>query len=57
MAKAHYGLSLAFQELGNTSGLMDEYRTLETLDKALARKLAQTFPEFNFSCRLTRGCP
>jgi tetratricopeptide (TPR) repeat protein len=57
MAKAHYGLSLAYQELGNTSGLMDEYRTLETLDKALARKLAQTFPEFNFSCRLTRGCP
>jgi len=57
MAKAHYGLSLAYQEVGNTSGLMDEYRILETLDKALARKLAQTFPEFNFSCRLTRGCP
>jgi tetratricopeptide (TPR) repeat protein len=57
MAKAHFGLSLSYQELGNTSGLMDEYRILETLDKSLARKLAQTFPEFNFSCRLTRGCP
>ncbi|HVI70804.1 MAG TPA: tetratricopeptide repeat protein, partial [Pyrinomonadaceae bacterium] len=57
MAKAHFGLSLAYQELGNTSGLMDEYRILETLDKSLAKKLAQTFPEFNFSCRLTRGCP
>jgi len=57
MAKAHFGLSLAYQELGNTSGLTDEYRILETLDKALAKKLAQTFPEFNFSCRLTRGCP
>ena len=57
MAKAHYGLSLAYQELGNTMGLMDEYRILETLDKSLARKLAQTFPEFNFSCRLVRGCP
>ena len=57
MAKAHYGLSLAYQELGNTSGLIEEYRILETLDKNLAKKLAQTFPEFNFSCRLVRGCP
>jgi tetratricopeptide (TPR) repeat protein len=57
MAKAHYGLSLAYQELGNTSGLLDEYRILERLDKSLARKLAQTFPEFNFSCRNARGCP
>lgn len=57
MAKAHYGLSLAYQELGNTIGLMAEYRILETLDKALAKKLAQTFPQFNFSCRAMRGCP
>jgi Flp pilus assembly protein TadD len=57
MAKAHYGLSLAYQELGNTSGLLDEYRTLERLDKLLAKKLAQTFPQYNFSCRLLRGCP
>jgi tetratricopeptide (TPR) repeat protein len=57
MAKAHYGLSLAYQELGNESGLMEEYRILETLDRSLAKKLAQTFPQFNFSCRLVRGCP
>jgi len=57
MAKAHYGLSLAYQELGNTKGLLDEYRILERLDKTLARKLAQTFPQFNFSCRLVQGCP
>ena len=57
MAKAHYGLSLAYQELGNTSALLDEYRTLERLDKTLAKKLAQTFPQYDFSCRLIRGCP
>jgi len=57
MAKAHYGLSLVYQELGNTSALLDEYRTLERLDKTLARKLAQTFPQYNFSCRLVQGCP
>jgi tetratricopeptide (TPR) repeat protein len=57
MAKAHFGLSLAYQELGMTSALMDEYRILERLDRNLAKKLAQTFPQFNFSCRLIRGCP
>jgi Tfp pilus assembly protein PilF len=57
MAKAHYGLSLAYQELGNDRGLLEEYRTLERLDKSLAKKLAQTFPQFDFSCRLMRGCP
>lgn len=57
MAKAHYGLSLAYQELGLTSQLMDEYRILETLDRNLAKKLAQTFPQYNFSCRLAQGCP
>lgn len=57
MAKAHYGLSLSYQELGMESQLMEEYRLLETLDRNLAKKLAQTFPQYNFSCRLTRGCP
>jgi tetratricopeptide (TPR) repeat protein len=57
MAKAHFGLSLAYQELGMTTELMAEYRILETLDRSLAKKLAQTFPQFNFSCRLVRGCP
>lgn len=57
MAKAHYGLSLAYQELNNTSGVLEQYKILETLDKTLAKKLAQTFPQYNFSCRLVRGCP
>ena len=57
MAKAHYGLSLAYQELDNTSGVLEEYKILESLDKVLAKKLAQTFPQYNFSCRLVRGCP
>jgi hypothetical protein len=57
MAKAHYGLSLAYQELGMTHQLIEEYRILETLDRSLAKKLQQTFPQFNFSCRLVQGCP
>jgi tetratricopeptide (TPR) repeat protein len=57
MAKAHYGLSLAYGELGETNKLMDEYRILERLDKTLAKKVAQTFPEHDYSCRLVRGCP
>jgi len=57
MAKAHYGLSLAYQELGMDKQLIEEYRILETLDKSLAKKLAQTFPQFNFSCRAILGCP
>jgi len=57
MAKAHYGLSLAYGELGETAKLLDEYRILERLDKALAKKVAQTFPEHDYSCRLVRGCP
>ena len=57
MAKAHYGLSLAYQELGMTSQLTEEYRILERLDPSLAKRLAQTFPQYNFSCRLVQGCP
>ena len=58
MAKGHFGLSLAYVELGNTNGVLEQYRILETLDKALARKLIETFPQYNFSCRgLLRGCP
>ena len=57
MAKAHYGLSLAYQELGMTDGVLEEYRILETLDKSLAKKLVQTFPQFNFSCRLRAELP
>jgi hypothetical protein len=58
MAKAHFGLSLAYQELGDTRGVLEQFRILETLDKSLARKLMETFPQYNFSCRgLLRGCP
>jgi tetratricopeptide (TPR) repeat protein len=57
MAKAHYGLSLAYGELGEQGKLLDEYRILERLDKSLAKKLSQTFPQYDYSCRLIRGCP
>jgi len=57
MAKAHYGLALSYQETGYTHGLLAEYRILERLDSSLAKKLAQTFPQYNFSCRHLSGCP
>jgi hypothetical protein len=57
MAKGHYGLSLAYQELGMDKQLIDEYRILQNLDSTLAKKLAQTFPQYNFSCRVVQGCP
>jgi hypothetical protein len=57
MAKAHYGLGLAYQELGMEKQLIEEYRVLENLDRTLAKKLAQTFPQYNFSCRVVQGCP
>ena len=57
MAKAHYGLSLAYGELGETSKLLAEYRILERLDKNLAHKLSQTFPQYNLACRAIQGCP
>lgn len=57
MAKAHYGLTLAYQELGQSQGVIDHYRILERLDKNLARKVAMTFPQYNFSCRQVQGCP
>jgi Flp pilus assembly protein TadD len=57
MAKAHYGLALTYQELGMNTALMQEFRTLETLDKSLAKRLMETFPHINFSCRPLRGCP
>lgn len=57
MAKAHYGLTLAYQELGDSKGVIEHYRILERLDKTLARKVALTFPQYNFSCRQMQGCP
>ena len=57
MAKAHYGLGLAYQELGNEHGLIEQYRILERLEPSLAKKMAQSFPQYNFSCRRGVGCP
>lgn len=57
MAKAHYGLTLAYQEIGQSQSVIEHYRILERLDKTLARKVALTFPQYNFSCRQVRGCP
>ena len=58
MAKAHYGLGLAYQELGMEAQLMEQYRLLEKLDRTLAKKLEQTFPQGNIPCRqrLTIAC-
>lgn len=50
MAKAHYGLALAYQEMGKQDQLVEEYRILQTLDAQLAKKLSDSFPEFNLPC-------
>ncbi|HEY4426012.1 MAG TPA: tetratricopeptide repeat protein [Pyrinomonadaceae bacterium] len=57
MAKAHYGLGLAYHELGMEKQMFEEYHILENLDHALAKKLSQTFPQYNFACRVVQGCP
>ena len=44
MGKAHYGLALAYQELGKQDGLMEEYRISSTvLTAALLNNFQQTF--------------
>ena len=53
MAKAHYGLALTYQELGEQTLLLQELRTLETLDRSLAKKLTQAFPQLT-SCRFNQ---
>jgi Flp pilus assembly protein TadD len=50
MAKAHYGLALAYQDMGKQELLLEEYRILQTLDSQLAKKLSDSFPEFNLPC-------
>ena len=56
MAKAHYGLALAYQELGKLDALIGEFRILENLDRGLAKKLSETFPEFIQPCRVPPFC-
>jgi Tfp pilus assembly protein PilF len=41
MAKAHFGLGMAYQELGETNFVMEQYRILESLDKDLANRFAK----------------
>lgn len=56
MAKAHYGLALAYQELGKIDAVAAEFRILQTLDASLAKRLSQSFPEFNFPCGSSSRC-
>jgi TolA-binding protein len=56
MAKAHYGLALAYQELGKIDAVGAEFRILQTLDASLAKRLSQSFPEFNFPCGSSSRC-
>lgn len=56
MSKAHYGLALTYLELGKNDELLHEYRILQTLDRQLAKKLAESFPEFNLPCRVAPFC-
>ena len=53
MAKAHYGLALCYQELGEQTLLVQEVRTLESLDRSLAKKLTTAFPQIT-SCRFNQ---
>jgi Flp pilus assembly protein TadD len=56
MAKAHYGLGLSFLELDQPDSAVVEVRMLESLDKSLAKKLADTFPRMNYPCRANMPC-
>ena len=57
MSKAHYGLAMTHSELRNNEELLREYRILQKLDPALARKVSETFPDFNLlPCRVPPFC-
>jgi len=56
LAKAHYGLALAYQELHNQDGVIEEYRLLQSLDRELAKLLARAFPDFDLPCRVPPFC-
>ena len=53
MAKAHYGLALCYQQLGEQTLLLQEVRVLESLDHGLAKKLTEAFPQMT-SCRFNQ---
>jgi tetratricopeptide (TPR) repeat protein len=56
MGKAHYGLGLEYQEMQRRDLLVEQYRILETLDPALAKKLESTFPQLDWPCRVPPFC-
>jgi Tfp pilus assembly protein PilF len=56
MAKAHFALALAYQQLGDQDRLMKEFRILEKIDPDLAKKLRATFPQFNLPCNRAPFC-
>jgi hypothetical protein len=56
MAKAHFGLGMAYQELMENNLVTEEYRILELLDKDLAKKLAKTFRDNNSGCWIKEFC-
>ena len=53
MAKAHYGLGLTYLELGQPDATTVEVRTLQNLDKNLAKQLASASPERGYTCRFS----
>jgi hypothetical protein len=56
MAKAHYGLSLAYQELGNTSGLLEEYRISNDSIRA-GEEVGPDVPAVQLFVPARAGCP
>jgi len=46
-AEAHFNLAVAYVALGDKKGVLEEYKTLKTIDPALAEKFAATFLKGN----------
>jgi tetratricopeptide (TPR) repeat protein len=46
-AEAHFNLAVAYVALGDKKGVLEEYKTLKTIDPALAEKFASTFLKGN----------
>jgi Flp pilus assembly protein TadD len=61
-AKAHYGLAMAYKELSDQRGVVEEYKILQTLDPGLAKEFAKTFSESKtfrdsiFPCKVPPFC-
>ena len=46
-AEAHFNLAVAYVALGDKKGVLEEYKTLKTIDPALQRNLLATFLKRN----------